>query len=71
MFYELEFVNKAGGEGIMLRQPDALYENKRSKNLQKVKTFYDDEAEIIGYTEGAGRCTGWIGAFKVRNTKGI
>lgn len=55
----------------MLRQPDALYENKRSKNLQKVKTFYDDEAEIIGYTEGAGRCTGWIGAFKVRNTKGI
>jgi ATP-dependent DNA ligase len=33
----------------MLRQPDALYENKRSKNLQKVKIFYDDEAEVIGY----------------------
>jgi DNA ligase-1 len=37
-------VNKAGGEGIMLREPEALYENKRSKNLQKVKTFHDDEA---------------------------
>ena len=50
LFYELENVNKAKGEGIMLRQPEAHYENKRSKNLQKVKTFYDDEAEIIGYT---------------------
>lgn len=55
----------------MLREPQAFYENKRSKNLQKVKTFYDDEAEIIGYTEGTGRCLGWVGALKVRNSKGV
>ena len=35
-------VNKAGGEGIMLRKPGSLYENKRSSTLLKVKTFYDE-----------------------------
>ena len=60
-----------GGEGVMLRQPEALYENKRSKNLQKVKTFHDDEAEIIGYTEGTGRCLGWVGSLRVRNGNGV
>lgn len=35
-------VNKAGGEGIMLRQPGSLYEHKRSKTLLKVKTFFDE-----------------------------
>jgi DNA ligase-1 len=35
-------VNKAGGEGIMLRKPGSRYENKRSSTLLKVKTFYDE-----------------------------
>jgi DNA ligase-1 len=35
-------VNKAGGEGIMLRKPGSLYEHKRSTTLLKVKTFYDE-----------------------------
>jgi DNA ligase-1 len=35
-------VNKAGGEGIMLRKPGSLYEHKRSSTLLKVKTFYDE-----------------------------
>ena len=35
-------VNKAGGEGIMLRQPGSLYEHKRSKTLLKVKTFFNE-----------------------------
>ncbi len=25
----------------------------------------------MGYTEGTGRCLGWIGSLKVRNGKGI
>ena len=55
----------------MLREPSALYENKRSKNLQKVKTFHDDEAEVIGYTAGTGRCLGWVGSLRVRNGKNV
>jgi DNA ligase-1 len=35
-------INKAGGEGIMLRKPGSLYEHKRSSTLLKVKTFYDE-----------------------------
>jgi ATP-dependent DNA ligase len=37
----------------------------------KVKTFYDDEAVVLGYKEGTGRCTGMVGALKCRNTHGV
>ena len=37
----------------------------------KVKTFHDDEAEVIGYKKGEGRCYGMVGALKVRNTFGV
>ncbi len=33
----------------MLRDPDSVYENRRSKSLLKVKTFHDDEAVVLGY----------------------
>jgi DNA ligase-1 len=55
----------------MLRDPKSFYENKRSNSLLKVKTFYDDEATVLGYTEGTGRCQGMVGALKVRNTHGV
>ncbi|CAF1099513.1 unnamed protein product [Adineta ricciae] len=42
-------INTAGGEGIMLRKPGSLYEHKRSTTLLKVKTFYDEEALVIGH----------------------
>ena len=35
-------------EGFMVRK-DVGYEGKRSKNLQKVKKFFDDEYEVIDY----------------------
>jgi DNA ligase 1 len=35
-------------EGIMLRK-DVVYEGKRSKNLLKVKKFYDAEYEVVGW----------------------
>ena len=54
-----------------MRNPESFYENRRSDSLLKVKTFYDDEAEVIGYTAGTGRCTGMVGALKVRNTHGV
>ena len=33
----------------MLRDPESFYENRRSNSLLKVKTFYDDEAIVLGY----------------------
>ncbi len=55
----------------MLRDPASVYENRRSKSLLKVKTFHDDEAVVLGYKPGTGRCQGMVGALKCRNTHGV
>ena len=50
-----------GFEGIILRDPKGPYEpNKRSKYLQKFKSFLEDEFEIIGFTDGVGIESGLI-----------
>lgn len=51
-----------GHEGAILRNKKMKYEHKRSKNLLKVKPEDDDEAEIVGITEGTGN---WSGAGKI------
>jgi len=52
-----------GYEGCMYRNPDALYENKRSSGLLKVKDFKDDEFKIVDVEEGRGKLMGRVGAF--------
>ena len=68
---EHERVEKLGGEGMMLREPQSYYEHRRSKTLLKVKKFDDDEATVIGHEPGTGRCAGMMGAIRVRNTQGV
>ena len=51
----------AGHEGIMLRNCNSPYENKRSKNLLKVKPEDDSEAVILDIIEGEGN---WSGSGK-------
>ena len=58
--YHDQFV-KNGYEGIMIRNKDGEYGiNKRSKNLQKYKVFFDQEYEIVGYEEGTGNDAGTV-----------
>lgn len=47
-----------GFEGAMLRNMNGLYVNKRSYDLQKVKSFDEDEFKIIGIKEGRGKLIG-------------
>ena len=61
---------KAGYEGVMLRNMNAKYENKRSYNLQKVKQFDDAEFEIVGVVEGKGKLQGLLGAFLCKTQDG-
>jgi len=68
---ELVRVERAGGEGVMLRQPGSAYERKRSGTLLKVKTFHDAEATVIGYEPGTGRNAATIGALVARLQDGI
>jgi DNA ligase-1 len=42
-------------EGIMMRDPNAVYQHKRTLALQKYKEFQEAEFPIIGFSEGTGR----------------
>jgi DNA ligase-1 len=56
---KLQKVERVGGEGLMLRQPNSLYVGARSGTLLKLKSFYDAEARVIGYEDGkASDCRG-------------
>lgn len=57
-----------GFEGQMVRTRNGLYENKRSKNLLKRKTFLDGEFELVDLQEGRGNLTG-IAARAILKTK--
>jgi DNA ligase-1 len=50
-----------GGEGVMLRHPDSMYEERRSPYLLKYKPTISDEATVIGYTPGKGKHEGRMG----------
>lgn len=57
--YHAEFV-KEGYEGVMIRNMDAPYEiKKRSKHLQKYKSFEEEEFQIVGYHEEKGGAVVW------------
>lgn len=47
-----------GYEGLMLRNLNSMYVNKRSYDLQKVKEFDDAEFKIVDIEEGRGRLQG-------------
>lgn len=68
---KLEALEKLGAEGLMLRKPASLYEQRRSTTLLKVKSWHDDEAIVIDYaTKGRGRLAGMAGSLQVRNRAG-
>ena len=60
---ELKRVESFGAEGLVLRNPDALYIDKRTSKALKVKRFDDDECVVKGYTDGHGKFKGLVGAL--------
>ena len=66
---ELEFkqFNKdaieAGFEGIMIKDPDAVYECKRSTSWLKQKPFIEVSLAVVGTEEGTGKNEGRLGAL--------
>jgi len=57
---EIELQN---GEGIVVRNPNVLYINKRTSQALKVKNFKDTECKIIGFTKGKGKYLDKVGAI--------
>lgn len=68
--HRLVEIETVGGEGVMLRQPGSKYEAGRSHTLLKVKSFYDDEATVIGVKAGKGKHKGRMGALTCRMKNG-
>jgi len=56
LFEYLRSIEALNGEGVMLREPGSLYERRRCKVLQKVKTITDTEAMVVGFSNGALDC---------------
>ncbi len=48
----LQRVLDQGGEGVVVRNPQATWTPKRHKDILKYKPFKDAEARIIGFTSG-------------------
>lgn len=63
---------EAGGEGIMLKNPKAMYyPGKRKANTwYKVKAFDTIDCKIIGYDQGQGKYEAQIGALIVEDPTG-
>lgn len=59
----LDYIVDKGGEGIILRKPDGLYEHKRSYNLLKYKKTKTMDLRIVDWNEGKGKYEGAIGSF--------
>lgn len=62
----LEEVEQKGGEGVVVRDPTALYIDKRTSKALKVKSFHDAECKVTGYTNGKGKYKGLVGAIKCK-----
>lgn len=54
----------AGYEGIMIKDPSAIYQCKRSSAWLKMKPFIEVTVEIKGYEEGTGKHIGILGGFQ-------
>ena len=63
----LDTITAKGGEGIMLRDPDAKYQHKRTDALLKYKKLQTMDLRITGWNEGKGKYEGAIGSFICEN----
>ena len=66
----LKEVEDKGGEGIVVRDGEVPYINKRTSKALKVKSFDDAECEIVGYKDGTGKYKGKVGSFTCRQKNG-
>ena len=61
-------------EGVIAKDPNAIYDFKRSKSWRKLKpmieTGSDADLEIVGFVEGKGKLAGTLGAIELKGEIG-
>lgn len=60
-----------GKEGIILKDSNGFWEDKRSKGQIKFKGELECDLKIVGLEEGAGKYQGKLGALLVESSDGI
>lgn len=60
-----------GHEGIILKDPRSIWENKRSKSQIKFKAELDCDLRVVGVQEGSGKCEGMMGALMCESADGV
>ncbi len=63
---KLQRITILGGEGLILRRPEAIWQPKRCDAILKVKKWKDSEGDVVGYTWGRGKLEDLMGAVIVR-----
>lgn len=59
-----------GEEGIILKNTNHIWENKRSKQIVKMKEVIESDLKIIGFAQGTGKASGMLGALQCQNADG-
>lgn len=62
----LKEIEAKGGEGVVIRDANTSYINKRSSKALKVKSFNTQECEIVGYNKGKGKYENSVGSLKCK-----
>lgn len=60
-----------GQEGIIVKDPTSIWENKRSKQLIKFKAELTADLLCVGYNPGTGRYEGQIGSLICESADGL
>ena len=59
----LHSIEKKGGEGVVVRNPTLNYYTGRNNSALKVKSYIDEECEVIGYNKGRGKYKNILGSL--------
>jgi DNA ligase-1 len=60
----LKSVEKKGGEGVVVRDPNAAYIAKRTSKALKVKSFLDAECKVMALNNGKGKYRNLLGSLR-------
>ncbi len=66
----LSDVMKKHGEGVILKEPRALYHTGRSAKILKVKSYYDAEGKVVAIHPGKGKYKNMMGSLTIEMENG-
>ncbi len=66
----LKSVEKKGAEGVVVRDGTLRYYARRTNSALKMKSYIDDECEVVGYNKGSGKYKNLVGSLSCKTQNG-